>query len=204
MLEDRGAERKGYAEALKTKYTLVELSKRTVDLDILDNQRRLALALTKEYQAIAEYNNSLARVEFARGTIMQHDNVVIAENGLTPSAQVRAVDHERERTRALKLLERPDPLAQPALIAGNREITCPSGVDDAFHDRGRSRLVARRLYQTVVGAASQDRRCARTLAVDSGCEARFPVGRRQAGDRSIAAKGPAHRSENGDHMPALK
>jgi hypothetical protein len=119
LIEDRRAERKGYADALKTKFTLVELSKKTVDLDILDNQRRLALALTKEYQAIAEYNNSLARVEFARGTIMQRDNVVIAENGLTPCAEVRAVEHERERTRALVLRDRADPLYQPGRIAGS-------------------------------------------------------------------------------------
>ena len=119
LIEDRRAERKGYADALKTKFTLVELSKRTVDLDILDNQRRLALALTKEYQAIAEYNNSLARVEFARGTIMQRDNVVIAENGLTPCAEVRAVEHERERTRALVLRERPDPLSHPGRMTGS-------------------------------------------------------------------------------------
>ena len=73
-----------YGEALKTKFSLVQLGKKSIDLDLLDVERRFALAFTKEYQAIAEYNNTLARLDFARGTIMQHDNVVIADNGLTP------------------------------------------------------------------------------------------------------------------------
>ena len=113
MIEDRRNERRAYADALKKKFYNVEVGKKSVDLDLLDVQRRLALALTKEYQAIAEYNNSLARMEFARGTIMQHDNVVIAENGLPACAQVLAVEHEKERTKALVLLERPNPHTKP-------------------------------------------------------------------------------------------
>jgi len=117
LIEDRRAERKAYSDALEKKFKQVELGKKTVDLDLLDVQRRLALALTKEYQAIAEYNNSLARFEFARGTIMTHDNIVIAENGLTPCAQVSAVEHEMERTKALILRERPDPISAPGRLA---------------------------------------------------------------------------------------
>ena len=133
LIEDRRAERKAYAEALKKKFDQVQVGKKGVDLDLLDVQRRLALALTKEYQAIAEYNNSLARLEFARGTIMQHDNVIIAENGLTPRAQVRAVEHEKERTKALVLLERPtphtrvNPINLPGMVADDP--TLPKKID---------------------------------------------------------------------------
>ena len=73
LIEDRRAERQAYGDSLAKKFKRVELGKKAIDLDLLDVQRRLALALTKEYQAIAEYNNALARLEFARGTIMQHD-----------------------------------------------------------------------------------------------------------------------------------
>jgi hypothetical protein len=47
---------------------------------------------------------------------MQHDNVVIAENGLTPCAQIRAVDNEAKRTNAFILRERPSPLNQPGML----------------------------------------------------------------------------------------
>ncbi len=114
LIEVRREERKAYADSLSKKFKSIDVGRKTIDLDLLDVQRRLALALNKEYQAIAEYNNSLARLEFARGTIMQHDNVVIAENGLTPCAQVRAVDNEAKRTKAFILRERPS-LAQVSL-----------------------------------------------------------------------------------------
>jgi outer membrane protein TolC len=119
LIEARRAERQAYGEALKTKFSLVQLGKKSIDLDLLDVERRYALAFTKEYQAIAEYNSTLARLDFARGTIMQHDNVVIAENGLTPCAQVRAVEHERERTKAFILRQAPDPLTQPGRVAAD-------------------------------------------------------------------------------------
>jgi hypothetical protein len=119
LIEDRRAERRAYADSLKTKFSKVQIGTAKIDLELLDVERRLALALTKEYQAIAEYNNSLARLEFARGTIMQRDNVVIAENGLTPCAQVRAVEHEQQRTKAFVLRQHPDPVTQPAMVAAD-------------------------------------------------------------------------------------
>ncbi len=116
LIETRREERKAYADSLAKKFKSIDVGRKTIDLDLLDVQRRLALALNKEYQAIAEYNSTLARLEFARGTIMQHDNVVIAENGLTPCAQIRAVDNEAKRTNAFILRERPSPLNQPGML----------------------------------------------------------------------------------------
>ena len=130
LIEDRNAERRAYADALSKKFKQVELGKKPIDLDLLDVQRRLALALTKEYQAISEYNNSLARLEFARGTIMQHDNIVIAENGLPATAQVRAVENERERTRALILRQRPTPLYQPGMLSSGSDL--PTTLDPSI------------------------------------------------------------------------
>jgi hypothetical protein len=77
------------------------------------------LAQVKEYEGIAEYNNSLARYEWAKGTIMQHDNVNIAEGDLPICAQVRAVEHERERSKALEVCLRPDPLHHPGMVSGD-------------------------------------------------------------------------------------
>ncbi len=68
----------------------MQVGKKAVDLDLLDVQRRLALAFTKEYQAIAEYNNSLVRPQFARGTIMRDDDPIYTEK----IASVRTVGHD--------------------------------------------------------------------------------------------------------------
>lgn len=84
---------------------------------LLDAQRLWALALSDEYQAIVDYNNTLAQFEFAKGTIQQHDQVHVAEGPLPVAAQVRAVDHERERTRAL-VLNRRQGIPPPATLHG--------------------------------------------------------------------------------------
>ena len=53
------------------------------------------------------YNSALANWEFAKGTIMAYNNVVISEGALPEAVQVRAVEHERQRSLALTLRERP-------------------------------------------------------------------------------------------------
>lgn len=74
----------------------------------LQVQRDLADAISQEFSAIAQYNSSIAAFEFAKGTIMQYNNVSLADGPLPPWVQKRAADNERERTEAaLKLRERP-------------------------------------------------------------------------------------------------
>jgi outer membrane protein TolC len=98
---------------------------------LLDSQRRLAAAMQKEYEAISEYNSSLARFEWSKGTILQHDSVNIAEGPLPECVQERAVDNERQRSLALVLRERPTarPITQPALLAGDKDVV--QGVEKA-------------------------------------------------------------------------
>jgi len=55
------------------------------------------------YAAVVQYNNALATFEFAKGAIMERDNVYIGEGPLPLCAQVRAVEHERQRTEAFVL-----------------------------------------------------------------------------------------------------
>ncbi len=115
-------ERKAYADAVKARFQIfakpADPTRISVDA-LVEVQRRLALAQTKEYEAIAEYNSTLARFEHAKGTILQHNNVVIAEGSLPECVQVRAVEHERERSRALVIAERPDPTRHPGRLACN-------------------------------------------------------------------------------------
>lgn len=76
----------------------------TIDI-LLEAQRFWADALANEYDAIVKYNNALVNFEYGKGTLLQHNNVVIAEGALPGVAQVRAVEHQRERSKALVLRE---------------------------------------------------------------------------------------------------
>jgi outer membrane protein TolC len=106
------AERLGYAEQLEAYLQEYEAGKTTLgDNLVLQAERQWSDALSSEYNAIAQYNIALAQFEFAKGTILQHDNVVIGEGPLPQCAQVRAVEHEKERAEALVLRERASPVA---------------------------------------------------------------------------------------------
>jgi len=120
LIEARQAERKAYTEAVNARIKQVVAGQITPgDIGLLDFQRRLASAQVKEYEAIAEYNETIARLEWAKGTILQHTNVIIGEGPLPECTQVRAVEHERERTEALILKQRPAPLTHPGRLVGN-------------------------------------------------------------------------------------
>jgi outer membrane protein TolC len=102
------AQREAFGEQLRARQEEYRAGRGTLDI-LLEAQRFWADALANEYASIVTYNNNLVEFEYAKGTIMQHDNVVIAEGTLPCCAQVRAVDHERERTAALVLRERANP-----------------------------------------------------------------------------------------------
>ena len=62
------------------------------------------------YAAIAQYNNALVAFDFARGDIMERDKIFIGEGPLPRCAQVRTVEHERDRTRAIVLKDLSQPI----------------------------------------------------------------------------------------------
>jgi outer membrane protein TolC len=112
QIESQRAQREAAAQQLEVRRQQFLQGRGTLDF-LLEAQRLWADALRGEYQSIADYNNALARFEYAKGTIMQHDNIVIAEGGLPQCAQVRAVEHERERSSAIVLRERAKPITVP-------------------------------------------------------------------------------------------
>ena len=73
---------------------------------LLQAQSEWADALRAEYDAIVQYNNSLAAFEFDKGTMLRYDNVTVGEGNLPAAAQVRAVEHEKERSHAILLRQR--------------------------------------------------------------------------------------------------
>lgn len=83
--------------------------------NLLQTQRDSAQAIAQEFQAIAQYNQGLASLEFVKGTIQRYNNVSISEGPLPPSATKKAADHFRARALAWKVRERevPSDLAPP-------------------------------------------------------------------------------------------
>jgi outer membrane protein TolC len=121
-IERTRAARKAYAEAVDVRFKKIVAGAALADISFLDFQAKLATAMANEYTAIAEYNNSLARFEWTKGTIMRYNNVHIAEGALPQCAQIRAVEHEKERSKAIVLRERPDPLGHPGRLAHTADI----------------------------------------------------------------------------------
>jgi outer membrane protein TolC len=125
------AQRQAYSEQLKSLFQNIEAGRLTTGATVLfDAQRFYSQALSDEYQAIVNYNNALAGWEFAKGSILQHDNVVIGEGPLPTCAQVRAVEHQKERTEALVGAERSKgkcgPCCGPVASGGPLPTTLPA------------------------------------------------------------------------------
>jgi outer membrane protein TolC len=105
LIRIRRAQREAFATQLRAQFEQFVAGRGTLDV-LLEAQRFWASALADEFTAIRDYNNVLAGFEFAKGTILQHDNVLISEGALPACVQKRAVEHLRERTAALELRER--------------------------------------------------------------------------------------------------
>ena len=83
--------------------------------NLLQQQRDLAAATAQEFQAIANYNIALAKLEAAKGTIQRYNNVSVADGPLPPHVQKKAADHFRAREVALKVREHPSDTVAPCV-----------------------------------------------------------------------------------------
>src|SRR5262249_35259492 len=104
------AQREANQQQVRILSEQVREGKRVYDVTFLQAQRDYVSALVAEYDSIRDYNQSLIGWEFIKGTIMQHDNVVISERPLPCAVQERAVEHQRRRTAALVVRERARPV----------------------------------------------------------------------------------------------
>jgi outer membrane protein TolC len=106
VLNARRSQREWYAEQLRARLQKFREGFKEATIEfVLQAQQQWAQALSAEYQAIVGYNNALAAFQFAKGTIMQHDNIHLSEGTIPACAQTRAVEHERQRSHALLLRE---------------------------------------------------------------------------------------------------
>lgn len=74
-----------------------------VDANLILALQNFSNSVASYYAAVVQYNTALATFEFAKGAIMERDNVFISDGPLPHCAQVRAVEHERQRTQAIVL-----------------------------------------------------------------------------------------------------
>jgi outer membrane protein TolC len=141
LIRANRAQREAFAEQLRVKFEEYKAGRATLDI-VLEAQRFYADALSNEYAAIVNYNNSLVGFEYAKGTILVHDNVVISEGPLPGCVQKRAVEHERERAAALVLRERANPVCpapcqpdhfQPPIVdlPSNKTVSLPALLEKA-------------------------------------------------------------------------
>ncbi len=106
------AQREAAAEQLQARFKEFVAGRGTLDI-LLEAQRVWADALRDEYLSIVDYNQALAAFELSKGTLLQFDNVVIAEGALPHCAELRAAAHKEERDKALLCKERAEPICQP-------------------------------------------------------------------------------------------
>jgi outer membrane protein TolC len=90
------------AAQLQARYDKFKVGRETIDL-LLRSQQKWVDALRDENVAICSYNVALADFERQKGTILEYDNVTLAEGPLPPCAQTRASEHIREWHRSLLL-----------------------------------------------------------------------------------------------------
>jgi outer membrane protein TolC len=125
------AQREAAAITLDARFKEFLAGKGTLDF-LLESQRVWADALRDEYTSIVQYNNALATYEYAKGTLLQHDNITIAEGALPHAVQQRAVEHEREKAKAIVLRERAQPVVHPKIetpggpLTGAPDVSAPT------------------------------------------------------------------------------
>jgi outer membrane protein TolC len=121
LIEANRSQRLAAAVQLSARFEEFLAGRGTLDF-LLEAQRVWADALRDEFNAIVQYNNALCTFEFAKGTILTFDNVTIGEGGLPQCVKVRAVEHARERSKALVLRERANPVPCPCWQSNGKTI----------------------------------------------------------------------------------
>ena len=88
-----------------------------VTLDrILDAQQRLAEAERDYYSSLIEYNKALKQLHLAKGTLLEYNNIMLAEGPWPAGAYNDAARHAHERMRAFPInfgISDPEPFALP-------------------------------------------------------------------------------------------
>lgn len=109
VVETRRQQRQALADQLDVRFRKFAAGKTPVDF-LQSSVSQWATALSAEYRAIVDYNTALATFHFAKGTLMEYDNVNVLESSMPMIAPVRAADHERHRSELLAQRQAARPL----------------------------------------------------------------------------------------------
>lgn len=97
LINTRREQRVALGEQLEVRFRKFGAGK--LQVDFLQNAvANWAGALAAEHQAIADYNAAIAAFHFARGTLMEYDNVKVLEGNVPTLGVVPATEHERFRS----------------------------------------------------------------------------------------------------------
>ncbi len=117
---------RGRREALATQlrglYARINAGKDSL-IVVLQAQADFAQALQDEHDAIANYNIVVAGFHYAKGTIMDYENVRIADGALPNCVLARAKEHFRKKSEGIVARERQEipnansPINLPSLLA---------------------------------------------------------------------------------------
>jgi outer membrane protein TolC len=105
LIEYARERRQALADQLRGLYARIQAGKDPL-ITILQAQSDFATALQNEHDAIANYNIAIAGFQYAKGTIMQYNNVQVADGPLPACVMTRAADHFRQRGEGLVARER--------------------------------------------------------------------------------------------------
>jgi outer membrane protein TolC len=124
QLEMNLAAMEAYNNELNVRIQRIKAGSDTPDVT-LQAIRFGAAAMVQYYSFLGQYNASLANFEYAKGTLLRRDNIVINDGPLGDCAQVRAVEHEEKRAKALECKERPGPLGCGPQAPDTNALTTP-------------------------------------------------------------------------------
>ncbi len=137
------------AEALRMQRALIATAQRQLEARVKEfqlgqgivfnllNAQQTWFGAQEQYQtAICFYNVALANWQRQKGTILQYDNVTIAEGAVPPFAAERASEHIHERQHALVLRERPAGSEQSSDLLPVKITEPPSLPEFMAHDPG--------------------------------------------------------------------
>jgi len=111
-------------------------------LILLNAQINFADSIRQEHAAIATYNATIAAWQYHKGTLMNFNNIVIADGPLPQLAMTRAAEYERLKATGIVLRERESILISPTSPEGVPVMPAtanPLSVQGAF-ERDRSPL----------------------------------------------------------------
>ena len=110
--------------ALEAEY--YKADSKSLDL-LLQSQTRMTVADIAFYRSLTEYNKALSELQMRQGTLLEYNNIHLAERDWVPEAKVDAVRRAWARAYAIDSSEFDPVHHEPAPVAPHRQPVVPAG-----------------------------------------------------------------------------